>query len=147
MAATRFTEPIEPMTLGNMRANSVRSLDADVWATNGVHALRDHRRRCPAELAGEGLMTADQAPGGSTCSPAHRTASPRPFMRAHGFTVELLAGLVRDGFAVAAQEGVKAGVKMLSVVRVTITDAGRRDLCAARAPLLAVSGHRPWPPG
>jgi hypothetical protein len=27
VAATRFNEPIEPMTLGNMRANGVRSLD------------------------------------------------------------------------------------------------------------------------
>jgi hypothetical protein len=27
MAVARFTDPIEPMTLGNMRANGVRSLD------------------------------------------------------------------------------------------------------------------------
>jgi hypothetical protein len=27
MAARRFNDPIEPMTLGNMRANGVRSLD------------------------------------------------------------------------------------------------------------------------
>jgi hypothetical protein len=31
MAATRFNEPIEPMTLGNMRANGVRSLDVCCW--------------------------------------------------------------------------------------------------------------------
>jgi hypothetical protein len=31
MAATRMNEPIEPMTLGNMRANGVRSLDVCCW--------------------------------------------------------------------------------------------------------------------
>jgi hypothetical protein len=31
MAATRINEPIEPMTLGNMRANCVRSLDVTCW--------------------------------------------------------------------------------------------------------------------
>jgi|HubBroStandDraft_6_1064221.scaffolds.fasta_scaffold5810015_1 hypothetical protein len=31
MAATHFKEPIEPMTLGNMRANGVRSLDVTCW--------------------------------------------------------------------------------------------------------------------
>jgi hypothetical protein len=46
-------------------------------------------------------------------------------MLAHGFTVRLLTGLVRAGLAVAAPESVKAGGKTLSVVRVTITDAGR----------------------
>jgi hypothetical protein len=31
---TRFNEPIEPMTLGNMRANGVRSLDVSCWQCN-----------------------------------------------------------------------------------------------------------------
>jgi hypothetical protein len=31
MAPTRFNEPIEPMTLANMRANGVRSLDVCCW--------------------------------------------------------------------------------------------------------------------
>ena len=31
MAARRLNEPIEPMTLGNMRANGVRSLDVCCW--------------------------------------------------------------------------------------------------------------------
>jgi hypothetical protein len=31
MAARRFNEAIEPMTLGNMRANGVRSLDVSCW--------------------------------------------------------------------------------------------------------------------
>jgi hypothetical protein len=31
MGARRINEPIEPMTLGNMRANGVRSLDVSCW--------------------------------------------------------------------------------------------------------------------
>jgi hypothetical protein len=31
MAARRINDPIEPMTLGNMRANGVRSLDVCCW--------------------------------------------------------------------------------------------------------------------
>jgi hypothetical protein len=31
MATRRFTDPIEPMTLGNMRENGVRSLDVTCW--------------------------------------------------------------------------------------------------------------------
>jgi hypothetical protein len=73
MAKPRSNDPIEPMTLGNMRENGVRSLDvlcwqchhrlerrpvarsragADVRAAHGVHPMRHHRRRRAAELAG-----------------------------------------------------------------------------------------------
>jgi hypothetical protein len=47
-----------PMTLGNMRANGVRSLDvssrasAIVRPAHGLHPVRNHRCRRPAELAG-----------------------------------------------------------------------------------------------
>jgi hypothetical protein len=68
---------IEPMTLGNMRENGVRSLAVYCWQChheavlsvdpwpqipvpsfgprNGVHALRQHRGRYTAELAGAGV--------------------------------------------------------------------------------------------
>jgi hypothetical protein len=42
MAARRLNEPIEPMTLGNMRANGVRSLDVSCWQ-------RHHRTILSAE--------------------------------------------------------------------------------------------------
>jgi hypothetical protein len=49
MAKRPRSPPGEPMTLGNMRANGVRSLDvscsatgADVWAAHSVHSLRHH---------------------------------------------------------------------------------------------------------
>jgi hypothetical protein len=49
-------------------------------------------------------------------------------LRAHGFTVGLLARIVRVGFAVAKPEIVKAGGRTLSMLRLTITDAGREAL-------------------
>ena len=49
-------------------------------------------------------------------------------LRAHEFTVRLLASIVRAGFAVAKPEIVKAGGRTLSMLRLTITDAGRRVL-------------------
>jgi hypothetical protein len=60
MAGSRFNEPIEPMTLQNMRDNGVRSLSiqchqcrrAVVWTEDGLHQMRDHRRRRQAVLAG-----------------------------------------------------------------------------------------------
>jgi hypothetical protein len=48
-----------------------------------------------------------------------------PILRAHGFTVGLLASLVRKGFAVATPEMVQAGGRTLGVVRLAITETGR----------------------
>jgi hypothetical protein len=44
---------------------------------------------------------------------------------AHGFNVDMLAGLVRDGLAVARREPVKVDGRMINVARVRITNAGR----------------------
>jgi hypothetical protein len=52
-------------------------------------------------------------------------------LRAHGFTVGLLARIVRAGFATANPEIVEAGGRTLSMLRLTITDAGRRALADA----------------
>jgi hypothetical protein len=49
-------------------------------------------------------------------------------LRAHGFTVRLLARIVRAGLAAARPEIVKAGGRTLSMLRLTITDAGRQAL-------------------
>ena len=51
-------------------------------------------------------------------------------LRAHGFTVRLLAGIVRAGFAVAQPEIVKAGGRTLSMLRLTITDLGQQALAS-----------------
>ena len=47
---------------------------------------------------------------------------------AHGFTIEMLVVLVRDGFATATPEIVHAGNRPIEFVRVRITDAGRQAL-------------------
>ena len=70
MTRSRFNDPIEPMTLQNMRENGVRSLFVSCWqchhrailnvdhlpgdltvprAAHDVHQMRDDRRRCQAE--------------------------------------------------------------------------------------------------
>jgi hypothetical protein len=57
MARSRFNEPIEPMTLANMRENGVRSLAVTCW-------------QCPHET----VINADQWPGESApgCAPVHQ---------------------------------------------------------------------------
>lgn len=48
---------------------------------------------------------------------------------AHGFQIKMLAGLVHDGLATAiVGEGVEADGKTVEVVRIAITDAGRRAI-------------------
>jgi hypothetical protein len=49
-------------------------------------------------------------------------------MLAHGFTNEVLDALVRDGLATATPEIVHAGKRPIEVVRVRITNAGKRAL-------------------
>ena len=52
-------------------------------------------------------------------------------LRAHGFRDGLLSRIVRAGLAVAKPEIVKADGRTLSLVRLTITDAGRQALAGA----------------
>jgi len=54
------------------------------------------------------------------------------FLLAHGFTVDLLADMVRAGFATAQIERVRAGGQPIEVTRVHITDAGQRALKGKR---------------
>jgi hypothetical protein len=49
-------------------------------------------------------------------------------MLAHGLKPELLADLVRGGLATTKPETVSTGGKLIEVVRMTITDAGRLAL-------------------
>jgi hypothetical protein len=52
-------------------------------------------------------LLADAGPRGSTAA----------ILMAHGFTAEMLAGLVRDGLATVATETVKAGGRTIEVAR------------------------------
>jgi hypothetical protein len=47
---------------------------------------------------------------------------------AHGFKIELLIGLARDGFTATAFERVTEGRLTVDVARIKITDAGRRAI-------------------
>jgi hypothetical protein len=49
-------------------------------------------------------------------------------MLANGFTVDMLADLVREGLATAHRGTVRAGGRAISVERYRITDAGRRAI-------------------
>jgi hypothetical protein len=73
--------------------------------------LKSDRRRVLELLAGCGA---------EGCSEA--------IMRAHGFDSELMVELVRGGLASATAERMVAGSRKIEVVRVRITDAGRRVL-------------------
>jgi hypothetical protein len=53
---------------------------------------------------------------------------PEAIMLAHGFKIELLAALARDGLATTQRGTMCAGRRQIDVVWVTITDAGRRAL-------------------
>jgi hypothetical protein len=62
-------------------------------------------------------------------SSPHR-ATKRLLVVAHGFETDRIAGLVRSGLAAEELEVRKAGGKTIDVVRVKITDAGRKALHA-----------------
>jgi hypothetical protein len=47
---------------------------------------------------------------------------------AHGFSVDMLAGLVHDGLATAHRQTMRVGRRKIQFARMMITDAGRRAL-------------------
>jgi hypothetical protein len=49
---------------------------------------------------------------------------------AHGFKIEMLADLIRAGLATAKIERMMAGKRPIEVVRVRITEPGRRALAS-----------------
>src|SRR5580692_12201874 len=112
MAARRLNEPIEPMTLGNMRANGVHSLDVSCWQCH-------HRTILSADpWAALNLLAA--CPDGCT----------EAALKANGFGIGLMATLVRAGLAVATPGMVQAGGRTLGVVRLAITEMGRATVGA-----------------
>jgi hypothetical protein len=72
--------------------------------------LGDERRRALTILAG--------SPDGCTTS----------LMMAHKFLPELLADLVRNGLAISKPTTMRAGAKPIEVVRMHITEAGRKTI-------------------
>jgi hypothetical protein len=73
-------------------------------------------------------LTADQRSALALIAEAPRGVPESVLVDVHGFTVDALAGLVRGGLARVAPEKVRGGGKTIEVVRVMVTDAGRRGL-------------------
>jgi hypothetical protein len=71
-------------------------------------------------------LTAEQRRALAMLANAGQSGCADAFMMAHGFTVDMLAGLVRAGLATATPQRMRAGGRMIEVARVRITDAGRR---------------------
>jgi hypothetical protein len=53
---------------------------------------------------------------------------PEPLLLAHGIKIEMIAGLVRKGLATAQTETASVGGRLVEIIRVGITDAGRRAI-------------------
>jgi hypothetical protein len=80
--------------------------------------LRPGPRRLPKPSRRRALELLASCPGGCT----------EAILSAHGFTVEQMADLVRDGLATAQTARIVAGTREIEVARVRITDAGRLAL-------------------
>jgi hypothetical protein len=103
-----------------------------------VHPLRNHRCRRPAELAGATAAAERRWHCAMAISrDRHRAlrllaGSPlgvtEAIMLAHGFTMEMLDALVRDGLATAEQRPMRAGRRPIKVIWLAITDIGRLAL-------------------
>ena len=57
-----------------------------------------------------------------------REGCSKAMMRAHGFSIDMLVELVKAGLATTKRERMVADGRQTDVVRVRITDAGRRAL-------------------
>ena len=72
---------------------------------------------------------------------------PEPLLLAHGIKIEMIAGLVRKGLATAQMEAVNVGGRPVEIVRVGITDAGRKAIeersTQIRVPLFTAAGSAP----
>jgi hypothetical protein len=72
-------------------------------------------------------VIADQRRALEMLSSAHHSLT-EATMLANGFKPEVLTSLVRVGLATAEPDTVRAGKRQIEIVRMTITDAGRRAL-------------------
>jgi len=57
-----------------------------------------------------------------------RNGTTNAILAAHGFTAAMVTSLVREGFVTAIIEQVRAGTRMIEIVRVRTTAAGQRAI-------------------
>jgi hypothetical protein len=151
----RADDPIQPMTLGNMRQNGVRGLDVTCAACGyrtevNVDAFPDdvtvpsfgQRMRCSrcGKLGGHGdtkldrttrsrnaamSLTTEQRRALFLLKTAGRYGMTQGQLSALGFDASLIAGLVEQGFASLTSSKARASGKMIAV---RITQAGQDAL-------------------
>jgi hypothetical protein len=74
------------------------------------------------------MLSPEQRRALAMLATAGRNGETRPFLVAHGFGSAMITGLVNRGLVTMTLEKVRAGGKMIEVVKARITDAGRDTL-------------------
>lgn len=95
---------------------SFTSIQPD-WNAIGARNQRGQKRRLGTKVRDTLELLAAASP-----------SCPEPLLLAHGIKYELLADLVRKGLATAQPETVGAGHRAIEVVRIKITEQGRRAI-------------------
>jgi hypothetical protein len=73
-------------------------------------------------------MTGDEHRALALVADSGRNGATNAILAAHGVTTALVTSLVRGGLAIATIERVRDGSRMIEIVRVRITGAGRAAL-------------------
>jgi hypothetical protein len=76
------------------------------------------------------MLSPEQRRALAMLAPAGRNGETQPFLVAHGFGGAMITGLVNRGLSIMTLEKIRAGGKMIEVVKVRITAAGRDVLGA-----------------
>jgi hypothetical protein len=74
------------------------------------------------------MLSPEQRRALATLATAGRNGETQPFLVAHGFGGAMITGLVNRGLSIMTLEKIRAGGKMIEVVKARITDAGREAL-------------------
>jgi hypothetical protein len=73
-------------------------------------------------------MTGDEHRALALLADSGRNGTTNAILAAHGFTAAMVTSLLREGLAIATIECVRDGSRMIEIVRVRITGAGRAAL-------------------
>jgi hypothetical protein len=73
-------------------------------------------------------MNRDQRRALALLADTGRNGTTDAILAAHGVTASMVTSLVRDGLAIAMTEQVRASTRMIEIVRVRITTAGKRTI-------------------
>jgi hypothetical protein len=74
------------------------------------------------------MLSPEQRRALAMLATAGRNGETQPFLVAHGFGCAMITGLVNRGLSITTLEKIRAGGKMIEVVKVRITAAGREAL-------------------